>query len=201
MHEKEALFATFERGAAAIAELGPGTADWQRVRVTGRYVPERQILLDNMTHEGRAGFQVLTPLRRENGAALLVNRGWVPMGASRSDLPQIDVADDRRTVVGRVHTLPRPGLRAGAAAPAEGPWPRVMSYPTIADVRDALRMEVDERVILLDPEQPDGYVRAWRPSTFPPERHLGYAVTWFALAATVLAAYVITAFKGPEPRA
>jgi surfeit locus 1 family protein len=33
-------------------------------------------------------------------------------------------------------------------------------------------------------------VRAWQPSTFPPERHLGYAITWFALAATVAVLFV-----------
>jgi surfeit locus 1 family protein len=67
-----------------------------------------------------------------------------------------------------------------------------MNYPRVQEVRDALGVDVQPQVILLDAKQPDGFVREWRPKTFPPERHLGYAVTWFALAATVLIVFLLT---------
>ena len=47
-------------------------------------------------------------------------------------------------------------------------------------------------LVLLDPAEPDGYVRSWAPPGFPPMRHIGYAVQWFALALTLLAIYVVT---------
>jgi len=47
-------------------------------------------------------------------------------------------------------------------------------------------------LVLLDAAQPDGYVRDWGPPGFPPMRHLGYAVQWFALALTLFVIYVVT---------
>jgi surfeit locus 1 family protein len=47
-------------------------------------------------------------------------------------------------------------------------------------------------VILLDPGQPDGYLRNWSPPGLPPLRHLGYAVQWFALAVALVVIYVVT---------
>jgi surfeit locus 1 family protein len=65
-----------------------------------------------------------------------------------------------------------------------------LSYPHLNDLRNALGRAIEPRIILLDKEQADGFVRDWQPATFPPERHLSYAVTWFALAATVAAMFV-----------
>ena len=44
------------------------------------------------------------------------------------------------------------------------------------------------RILRLDPALPLGYARDLEllPNTLPPDRHLGYAVQWFALAAAVL---------------
>src|SRR5260370_22993896 len=47
-------------------------------------------------------------------------------------------------------------------------------------------------LVLLDPAEPDGSVRSWAPPGFPPMRHIGYAVQWFALALTLLVIYVVT---------
>ncbi len=44
-----------------------------------------QFLLDNMTHAGRAGYEVLTPLLLDDGRVLLVNRGWLPLPDGRRD--------------------------------------------------------------------------------------------------------------------
>jgi surfeit locus 1 family protein len=48
---------------------------------------------------------------------------------------------------------------------------------------------------LLDPAEPDGYARHWAPPGFPPIRHIGYAVQWFALAAALLVIYLIMNIK------
>ncbi len=40
--------------------------------------------------------------------------------------------------------------------------------------------------------EPDGYVRTWSPPGFPPMRHIGYAVQWFALALALLVIYLVT---------
>ena len=55
-------------------------------RPSGAYDSARQMLIDNMSNaEGRAGYYVITPFALRGGGWILVNRGWVPVGASRAD--------------------------------------------------------------------------------------------------------------------
>jgi surfeit locus 1 family protein len=115
---------------------------------------------------------------------VLVDRGWVPLGATRAALPDVAVHTLEREVSGILDVLPIPGLRVGpAATPDDAGWPRVLLFPTEADVEAALGVDVEARIVLLDADLPDGFERHWRPSLgFGPERHLGYAIQWFAFA-------------------
>lgn len=193
MREKQALFAAFAAGGAAVhlSMVPPGAARrYQRVAAIGQYDSTHQLLLDNMTHDGRAGFHVLTPLVIDAGRSVLVDRGWVPLGATREQLPEVAVAENERTVVGRLTDLPAAGIEL-AAAPPSGPWPRLVSYPRMDELVKLLQLPLYPKLLLLDADQPDGFLRAWQPAAFPPERHLGYAITWFALALTLFAIYVL----------
>ena len=200
--QKTALADAFEAGSTAPVDYGdvsrPGTEDsrYQAVRVGGRYLSDRQVLVDAMIVDGQPGYHVLTPLDRGNGRPLvMVNRGWVPAGADRSVLPDVTVATGKRRLDARVAPLARPGMRLdGGDAGASG-WPRVLLFPTRDDIAGALGAEVAPGQLLLDPDQADGYVRRWQPAGFGPERHLGYAVQWFALAATLFVIYLVVNFK------
>jgi surfeit locus 1 family protein len=196
--EKQALVTSFERGQQTTTTLGGGSVDalprYQRISVAGHYDPARQILLDNMpSKDGLPGYRVLTPfVRAMNARLLLVDRGWVPLGVSRTVLPDVAVSPVERTVAGRLDQLPVPGVRVGAAG-VEGDrhWPRVLNFPRQLDVERALGAPVESRVLLLDPEMADGYERAWHPALgFGPERHVGYAIQWFAFAVVLLVIFV-----------
>jgi surfeit locus 1 family protein len=120
-----------------------------------------------------------------------VDRGWVPLGATRAELPDVTVGADEREVTGILDGLPVPGLRVGPAAAGADAWPRVLLFPTEADVESALGVDVESRIILLDPGAADGFERQWRPALgFGPERHLGYAIQWFAFALVTVALFV-----------
>lgn len=195
--EKQALIDAFIAGnRTSVDATGLGFdefARYQHVRLLGSYDTTRQILLDNMpsTKTGRPGYRVLTPLMRSDGLGwVLVDRGWVPLGSTREVLPDVSVGFREREVRGRLDRLPVPGLRIGTAAVAgEEGWPRVLNFPVQADIEAALGVAVESRIVLLDPDLPEGYEREWRPALgFGPERHLGYAIQWFAAA---LAAAVI----------
>ena len=193
--EKRAQIAAF--GSATVApqpllSIDQTLARYTRVSVSGRYLPHRQILLDSMTHDGTAGYRVLTPLETNSGFILLVDRGWIAGTSNRALLPDIAVADTERTVTGLLDELPRAGLASRPDAGAG--WPRLLNYPTLPTVQTALGRETYPKILLLDAGLADGYVRDWRPSGFPPERHLGYAVQWFALAATLAGLYLYFSF-------
>ena len=205
--QKLALIAAFERGDANTVPLSIAPVDqlprYQRVSTSGRYEPARQVLLDNMpSSTGRAGYRVLTPFRRaDGGPLLLVDRGWVPLGLDRSRLPEVQVDAGPRTVTGRLDGLPVPGLRVGEARGSDAAgWPLVLNFPLAADLAAALDEPVEDRVLLLDAAAADGFERNWRPSIgAPPERHLGYAIQWFALGLVLLVAFVATSLRPGNP--
>ena len=203
--EKQALVESFARGTQSSVELAGGvTVDelprYQHVRAEGRYLAAQQVLVDNMpsTTSGRPGYRVLTPFERaDSDRLLLVDRGWVPLGRSRETLPPVAVDEGHRAVAGRLDALPAPGVRVGqAAAPGDTRWPRVLNFPRPQDLEQALGRPVESRIVLLDPAAPDGFERVWRPALqFGPERHLGYAIQWFALAITTLAIFVALSLR------
>lgn len=197
--EKRALIESFRRGGEQLLELPSGLSPverYQRLRARGRYDPARQFLLDNMTFDGQAGFRVLTPLLLEDGRVLVVDRGFVPGGGDRGRTPEIAVEDAPREVVGRADTLPRPGIEL-ASPPAAG-WPRIVSFPRIEELGVALGQRVFPQILLLDPDQPDGYLREWTPAVMGPERHVGYAVQWFGFAAVTCVLWVVLSFRTEE---
>ena len=204
--EKRGLVEEFAAGSrdtveASGLDLG-GLPRYQRVRLLGAYDPSRQVLLDNMpSAAGRPGYRVLTPLRRADGRGwVMVDRGWVPLGTSREALPDVAVGAGERELSGVLDVLPEPGLRLGpAAAPGATGWPRLLLFPTEADLESALGLELESRILLLDADRPDGYERSWRPATgFGPERHLGYALQWFAFAAVTVVIFIALNLRRPE---
>jgi len=198
--EKTALAAAFAAGtnAPATALGAQSTASLPRyaqVIVRGRYEPARQFLLDNISNNGQVGYEVLTPLRLEDGRWLLVNRGWVALPDGRRDrLPDLAMtAPDMRQVRGRLDVLPVPGIAAGRAPPpADSSWPKRTSFPTAGQLGAALGATVEPRQLLLAATEPLGFQRHWRSASdgFGPMRHLAYAVQWWMFGALTAFLYV-----------
>ena len=194
--EKAVIYERFATGHAQVFEVPPdrmGDSRYATVRVQGRYIPDRQILIDSMTHAGRAGYHVLTPLRIPGESRwLLVNRGWVAASSERAELPSVAVPRNERIVTGMMDQLPAPGWRL-AARPADAPstWPQVMLFPSFADLAEALEEPVYGYQLLLDPGAEDGLLRDWRPRVMGPNKHRAYAVQWFAFASVAAVLVVI----------
>lgn len=174
---------------------------YRRVIAIGRYDSGHQILLDNQLRDGRPGVHVLTPLRLADGAAILVNRGWVALGESRQVPPDLAAPPDIMTVTGWLGQPANPGLRLGDAAGADRNWPRMVAYVDYDRLAAILGYPLQPAVMLLEPDAPCGYWRDWQPrfGGFGPERHQGYAVQWFALAAALAMLYLAVNTRR-EPR-
>lgn len=158
------------------------------VTVTGRYDLGHQVFLDNRVEKDRVGVDVLTPLRMVDGW-ILVNRGWLPLPPTRTPLPAAPGPSGTVSVSGLVSPPPATGLRLGTTPPPEH-WPWLTPYLLMDDVAESLEGTLSDRVILLDPQADYGFTRDWKPATFPPERHMGYAFQWFALAVAVAVVWV-----------
>jgi len=195
--DADAAWTRFARGADAVQPLGERTLQaaplFQRVSVTGRLDGQHQFLLDNRGYRGRPGYEVLTPFTVTDGAVLLIDRGWVPFTGARSRLPDVTVSDAAPvSLSGRVADLPSAGLAIGRAPPNPAdPWPRVTSFPRAAELAASLGVPLGERILLLDPDAPDGYQRDWQPPGLAPLRHLSYALQWWCFAALTVVGWAI----------
>jgi len=199
--EKRVLDEEFSRAemAPALPPTSIAVPRYQRVTASGSYDTDHQFLLDNMSEAGQAGVHVLTPFLLTDGHAVLVDRGWAPFGATRDSLPDVAVAGTSRTVAGRMDLLPRPSIRL-AANPGNG-WPRLTSFPEMHELANQLGRDLHPQLILLDPREPDGYVRNWQVPGTTYVRHLGYAIQWFAFAATAIAIWLALSLRRKEEAA
>lgn len=199
----------FARGADKAVTVDSGNIAslprFQRVEITGRFDAEHQFLLDNRTYNGRAGYEVLTPLEtpgpsRANGQSLLIDRGWVPFTGRRDTLPNVAFEPRGEVLVkGRTDNLPAAGLAVGRAAPPKGGgWPKLTSYPTMGELSAVLGRPLEPRIVLLDAQEPNGYVRDWRPPGMPPLRHWSYAIQWWCFAVVVVVFWVILSRRRPS---
>ena len=152
-------------------------------------------MLDDQVRGGRAGvmlFEVFMP--SAGGDALLLNRGFLPRGL-RGEPPQLPPPPQG---VQRLRALyappPGAGIRLGGnALTTQALWPKTTIYIDLGEIAADLGRRLDPRVLLQVSTDADahGFVRNWKPEVFPPERHYGYAFTWFTFAAVVVATFVI----------
>ena len=204
--EKDAMQAKFAAGQSSVVELtaanAAGLTQYQRVTARGHYESAHQILLDSMPSAmGQPGYRVVTPFELQDGGWLLVDRGWHRPGATRSDLPDVAVGENARTVTGQLSVLPRPGVRLAATPGGADKWPRVMNYPEAPTVERALDRKVLPGLLLLDADQPDGYERVWQARVdMGSDRHISYAVQWFGFAIAAIALFVVLGFRRGQLR-
>jgi surfeit locus 1 family protein len=191
-NHRRAQWQDFARGDAPAVEATAATIGglprFAHIAVRGEFDGERQFLLDNISHDGAPGYEVLSILQLADGSRLLVNRGWVPFRGYREQLPDVGLASQgMQRITGRLSSLPVAGMASGRQPPAEsGGWPRLTSFPTHAQLQAALGAQLLEPVLLLDADSGPGYLRDWHPPGIAPERHYSYAVQWWAFALLAL---------------
>lgn len=170
----------------------PETFLYKPVKATGHYDNAHQFLLDNQVHQGKAGYFVLTPLRLNNSKkAVLINRGWVPVGASRATLPEVTVIQDEITILGHINRFPRVGLKLTDSEATIHNWPAVVQVIDSEFLSRQLTYPAFNFQIELKPTQAHGFLRDWhKPAAMTPEKHLGYAVQWFLLALTLTVLFI-----------
>ena len=168
-------------GAAALAA---SALDGRRLELVGRFEPQRTLLLDNRTHRGVAGFHVLTPLRLDDGGAVvMVLRGWVARDLrDRARVPGFPTPEGTVRIEGlAMAELPQPIVLSRAADAAERGSPIRQHF----DLEAWRRVEAPGAlpvVVRQTSDSNDGLVRDWPQPGSGVDKHRGYAVQWFAMA-------------------
>lgn len=164
---------------------------WRQSSVRGRYAQEPPVLLDNQTHHGQPGYQVFSRFVTDGGAQLLVNRGWIAQG-QRPHKPTAESVN----IAGIIAPYRKAGFRLGpAVVSAPEVSPAVVNYPTQPEWEALLQAPLLPFTLWLAPAQPDGYVREWTLQSAAPEKHLGYAFQWFAMATAVAVIGLMLLFR------
>lgn len=173
------------------------TSRYRQATATGHYDVQHQFLLDNQINDGKPGYLALTPFVLTNRTqAVLVNRGWLPLGQNRSLLPDVSLATPISNIRGRINHFPSIGLLLpGAEQPSDG-WPARVQVANSQVLSKKLGYPLLPFQIELAEDQPNGYQRAWRTSTLMlPEQHKAYAYQWFALAGVLTLLFIRYSIK------
>jgi surfeit locus 1 family protein len=168
--------------------------DWQykRVRFTGTYLPQYQILLDNRVHNGKAGYHVLTPVKIDDSeSVVLVNRGWVNGGANRV-LPDIATPSGQQQFVGDLFFPLEKVFSLEAESKSTINWEPLWQHLDMQRYQSAVPFEVKPFIVRMDAQtEAGGFIREWPIPKTRINVHLGYAYQWFGFALTFFVIYLV----------
>lgn len=194
LYWKEALIAERQAGMARPAEALPATIaqplDWhyRRVRVTGIFDHDREALLAARSLNGNVGYHLVTPLLRDDGGAVLVDRGWIPLALKEPSRRPETLVAGRQTVEGIARVGQEPGFFTPEAQPDENFW-FIVEIPAMA--ADMGLDNVAPVFVEAGPTPEGTWPIGGQTRIDLPNDHLQYAITWFLLAIALAVVYVV----------
>lgn len=163
---------------------------YRRLQATGVFLNNKQILLDNQILEKRIGYRVITPFLTAANKILLVDRGWIPMGKHRNDLPIIEPSLGKVSIEGMINQFAN-GIRLSGTISTTSTFPRVVQLIDFKELSTILAFDVLPFILQL--RQPSSLTFSIPTVSFgiSESRHLGYAVQWLGLALAAFMYYLI----------
>ena len=170
--------------------LNAESKKWDRVSVSGKWENKKQLLIDNVIHQGIAGYKVLTPLRiNETNKLILVDRGWIKQNKFRDQLPDIQIPDDFESVSG---TLEQPELGLDLSDELiSNNWPKISQTKNVEVISKAYTEEIFPMILLADPLLKNSleYIKI-TPTNMTPIKHYGYSSQWFLIFIVLCFMYI-----------
>lgn len=178
----------------------PEASRFTRVAVEGTWDTDAEIVIRNRSVQGRPGGWLMTPLVQDDGTAVAVVRGWIPLEAVQQGAPYVDAtpAPGPASVLGVVQ-LTQQGGGLGPQDPAEGD---LDSLARVDLERYAQQLEVPLEPVWLileasEPPQPAGEANA-ELTLVPvevdlptPSTNFSYMVQWWVFATIAGVGYLL----------
>ena len=164
------------------------SAAWSRVFVEGFYDSSRQVLIDNQINDGQVGYKIYTPFYFDD-KAIFVDRGWIPRGKTRSELPDIDFQSDRLRIVGSL-LKPEKEVLAGDDIFTKN-WPIVSQTKLPSIIETKFNKDFSDSVIVLEPGS--NFLKEYiplQPFVISPTKHYGYALQWFTMSIVLFSMFI-----------
>ena len=167
----------------------------------GHFLAVPAVRLDDQIRDGQPGIRVYRVFQPEGSAfALLVELGWRPLPSHREIPAEPPPPSGDVRLSGLLSPPPAGGLLPGGIGVQRQPDGSLLLLrldPAQVAAALAIRDGLAPRVLRLDPAIRIGYARdlALQFGAMTPQRHRGYAVQWFALAAGLSIASLVVFFR------
>jgi surfeit locus 1 family protein len=202
---KEVVIAERAQQLAAPPEPLPAVAenwrtfDFRRVSVAGQFRHDLEQLFGAFAIDGQLGHHVLTPLIRPDGAAVLIDRGWVPADKAHPAARREGQVEGEVRLSGIARY--RSGDRPGWFRPDNQPDADLWFWYDLPALEEATGLELLPVVVEADASvNPGNLPIGGQTRTELPNNHLQYAITWYGLAAVLAAVYVAFGMQRQEER-
>jgi surfeit locus 1 family protein len=182
-----------------LASLDPEQdLQYRQVYVTGNYDNDHVFLLDNKIYQGQVGYEVIVPLLTKDGMVAFINRGWIPQGPYREQLPDVPAISGPVELAGSIYIAVGEQLVLGNEVAAAG-WPKVIQTLDTAGLFMLAGYDKGLQLfpysIRLAESSPGVLIRYWPVISTTPEKHRAYAVQWFAMAAVLLGLFLYSSIR------
>ncbi|WP_415886763.1 SURF1 family protein [Neptuniibacter sp. QD37_6] len=167
---------------------------YNAVILKGVFDRERYFLLDNRVRKGRAGYEVVALFTADSGRNVLVNLGWVLASLNRGIKPEVVLPEGQQTISGSVRVIEK-GFALSGDDLAEDQWPKVIQQLDVEKISSRLVTSIDALELRLTEPLLSGLDLNWPVENMKPEKHLGYAFQWFAMAFALLCLLIWSALK------
>lgn len=165
------------------ADLSDPEITFLRVRVAGIFDHDAELRLLSRTRDGAVGLHLMTPLTTSGGRVVLVDRGWAPA----ADDPAVTRPAGEVVVEGAVRAFEAPNRFTPANDPAGNAWfnpdrAAMAAAVGVAEVAEVYIGAISPVAAITAGELPIGDP----PGVNLRNNHLGYALTWYGLAAALI---------------
>ncbi len=179
--------------AISIFNLADEEKNWlyQPVFATGKFDNDHNIYLDNQVHDMVAGYSIFTPLLLSDNKAVLVNRGWLPLGKSRATLPDVSIDARMRRISGLATNPPSSGLILSSDVNFFENWPTVLQYINLMQIEKEIGYKLIPIILTMNNEKQTTLKPLPIKINMRAEKHTAYAFQWFGLSLALLTIYFV----------
>lgn len=168
---------------------------FQPIKTEGYYQNDKNILIQNQFYQDQIGYEVLTPLQIPGqNKLLLIDRGWIAK-TNANKIPIIEKISTLQHVTGYIKLTNEYQFILGKNILNPMVLPLVMQKIDFEQIAELTHKTFFPYIVRLSPKAQNGFIRDWIIATILPERHMAYAVQWFALALLLLIAYCCFCFE------
>lgn len=180
----------------SLLEMAAEDLAYRPVVVSGYYETAATVFLDNQIRDGRYGHDVYAVFRDvPSGEFVLLNRGWVPGDSSRRSLPTISVPAGEQVLTAMVYVPPGEPYLLAEEQFAAAEWPLLVQSAHTPQLRELIAKRFQRALfpaeLRLRADQQTGFRRDWPVVNVSPQKHQGYALQWFTMAAALLLLFVL----------